>query len=341
MLKFNSDGSVEQSSSAERKEYVQIFRSRFEDKNKRRSWYRSEFPVFPKRPWDIYPSSIASLTQCKVPIIASLCSIPSRQKQLENVVARIVPQVDHLYVYLDKYPEIPSFLLGNTSITVIRSEDHSYDFRDNAKFLPYNEVKRKYGSFFYVTCDDDLEYPLDYVTTLIDRIESFDRSAIVGLHGVIVEEIPTGYFRRRLIHHFVSALLPHSKLVNNLGTGTVAFHSDVFESIDPRVWPISGMVDIFLSIEARKRFVPMICIDRSRRWLREQAMPEGNPTLFNEFNKKDEIIRDQLSMHEPWGYKGILEAVAAQPEELKEKLSRLLPFFPEQLHLGETISRLR
>lgn len=37
-------------------------------------------------------------------------------------------------------------------------------------------------------------YPPDYVATLIRKVDSYQRKAIVGLHGVLIPEQPTGYF---------------------------------------------------------------------------------------------------------------------------------------------------
>jgi len=340
IIKFNEDGSVEQNSSIDRSEYVGIFQARFADVEKRRSWYKSNFPIFPKRALDIYPHGISSFSYDNTPIYASVCSIPSRVVNLQNVVKRILPQVDHLFVYLDKFHEVPNFLLGNESITIVRSDHCEIDYRDNAKFLQYDRLKRESNSFYYITLDDDLDYPYDYVLTLIDRIELFNRSAVVGVHGVVLEDSPSGYFRRRFVYHFKSSL-PNPSLVNNLGTGTVAFHSDLFQSLDPRKWPTGGMVDIFFSLEAKKLLVPMVCIDRSAGWLCEQKMPVENPTLFNEFQKKDAQILEQIMPFAPWGYRSILAAVNNQPLESRVMLSKLLPVFGEQLRLGENIGRLR
>jgi hypothetical protein len=340
-LKFNEDGSVSQEISIERYEYSRIFKARFGDKNNNRHWFRSQFPIFPKRSLDLYPSTITSISSSKTPIFASLCSIPSRQEQLKHVVERIMPQVDHLFVFLDKYPEIPSFLLDSQCITVIRSEDYDREFRDNAKFISYNDLKCKYDNFFYITCDDDLDYPYDYVATLIDRLESFSRRAIVGVHGVMISEELTSYNDCRFIYHFQRAVRPHSKLVNILGSGTLAFHSDVFQSIDIRKWAASGMCDIFLSIEARRSLIPMICIDRSEYWLRQQKLPKDNHTLFDEAKKNDAKIFEQITPYAPWGYKSILETISAQPEELRVKLLELLPSFPQQMNLGDKTFRFR
>ena len=341
MLTFRSDGSIDQNISNERREYVEIFQARFSDRSKRRNWYKEKFPPVPKEPVDFYPKSITALEQKNAPVIGALCSIPSRENQLFNVVSRVLPQLDHLFVYLDKYVSVPNFLRGSQKITLFRSQDFDVDFRDNAKFLPYNDMKGKYGEFVYVTLDDDLEYPLDYVRTLRDRVARFDNRAVVGLHGVMYEEYPKAYFRRRFIYHFEHASMPEARLVNNLGTGTVAFHSDCFKMLDPRRWDRGGMVDIFISMEAKNNNVPMICIERHTGWLKSQKMPENDTNLFSEFGKKEEFILTHLQSTEPWGYCAVQKLIEAQPSAFANKLRMLLPHFFDVISVEKSFDRLR
>lgn len=341
MLTRKSDGSIDQSSSADRKAYVKTFQSRFADSSKGKTWYKESFPPVPKHAITRYPDSVAALPARREPVFASVCSIPSRVNDLEKVVERILPQVDHLYVYLDKYTKIPPFLDDKTNITVWRSEDYDRDFRDNGKFLAFDILKKKLKNFYYVTVDDDLIYPHDYVRTLIANIEAYARKAVVGLHGVIYEEEPTGYFRRRFIYHFARGTFGKAHLVNNIGSGTMAFHSTVFPTLNPTKWEIGGMVDIFLSMEARSAGAPMVCIDRVDGWLVESNMGEDNPTLFHEFKNKDDVIVEKLRRQAPWGYQGILDCVISQEQPLRDNLIKLLPKFADRISIGQVFGRLR
>ncbi|WP_417726469.1 glycosyltransferase [Roseovarius sp.] len=341
MLTFNVDGSVEQNSSRARRTYVDQFQSRFADKSKNALWYRTAFSAVPSIPVEEYPDTIAALRPNACPVFASVCSIPRRKDQLAHVVRRILPQVDHLYVYLDKYDDTPDFLKNNPAITVWHARDFDRDFRDNGKFLAYDELKKRHKPFYYVTCDDDLVYPHDYVRTLIDRIETYERKVIAGVHGVVCEEHPKAYFQHRFLYHFIWDSPSKPRLVNNLGTGTTAFHSDLFESLDPRAWSVGGMVDIFFAKEARRANVPMLSIDRKAFWLREAEMPQDNPTLFNEFNEKEKIILQHLNECAPLGYKGILSVLEHQPEPLRTSLHRLLPTVANSVSVEQTLHRLR
>jgi len=344
LIQVQADGTLHQVVSDDRGQYVQMFQKRFTEPQCDKAWFRAHFPPVPKTTVNPYPITIGALKSRTIPVFASVCSIPAREEQLTNVVRAMLEQVDHLFVYLDKYNETPKILRKNPNVTVRHSGEYNQDFRDNAKFLAYDDLKKIHEEFYYFTCDDDLIYPQDYVLALLRRIDELDRHAVVGLHGVVCEETPTAYFRRRFIHHFIWATLKAPCLVNNLGTGTIGFHSGLFNSLDPRSWKHGGMVDILFSIEARRRGVPMVCCDRQAGWLTEAKMPEGNPTLYSEYSavrEKEKIIVEHLQANAPWGYKAIIEAVEKQPRALQKRLMPLLPMFAEELCVEKIFERQR
>ena len=45
-----------------------------------------------------------------LPIIGGMATMPSREENLKEVLPEILNQVDFLYIYLDKYEYIPTFL---------------------------------------------------------------------------------------------------------------------------------------------------------------------------------------------------------------------------------------
>lgn len=341
MLTVRQDGTLDQSSSKERRAYVTTFQARFSDKARNSNWYRATFPAVPRVAAESYPPSVRVLPDKCLPVIGNVCSVPSRVEKLAHVVERILPQVDHLNVYLDKYDRVPQFLSGLENLTVRLSSEFDVDFRDNAKFLAFEDLKRSGKSFQYLTIDDDIVYPFDYVRTLTNRLDSFENRVIVGVHGVVCEEEPTGYFRRRFIYHFQFDALNTPRLVNNLGTGTVCFHSDLFDTLDPRRWPLGGMVDIFLALEARRLRIPMLAIDRHANWIKEFESEQNATTLFGEFGEKEETLLRHLVKGCPWGYRGIIEAINEQPQDLADRLRRLLPAFSGSISVSGSYHRMR
>jgi pentatricopeptide repeat protein len=341
MLTFSADGSsVEQSSSPPRKAYVQQFRSRFAAQREK-DYFRSQFPPFPLRANARYPESVEALAPVREGVYAAICSIPSRLETLRSTVHSLENQVDGIFVYLDKYDDVPTDLSDNAKVTIFRSQDFDADHRDNAKFLGYNRLVGSSAPFYYFTCDDDIAYPHDYISTMIRALRNFDDRVALGVHGVIVEERPRSYFRRRFNFHFADDSVDSFRLVNNLGTGTTGFHSKLFASIDPNKWSRGGMVDIYFSIECKKNLIPMVCINRHSGWLVDLDETKSTPTLFHEFKEKEALITNELKLSAPWGFAGIDQVIEAQEPALRDKLAKGLPRFHRAVSVSSCFHRYR
>jgi glycosyltransferase involved in cell wall biosynthesis len=327
MIVFRDDGRVDQVASPPRWEYVQTFRARFKQ-NERDFFGTARFPPFPLRPQKNYPPSIAALPIAAEKVYASVCSIPSRQAALQSTLSSLYHQVDRIFLYLDNYERVPDFVLPMRRITVLRSGDFP-GLRDNGKFLMYNETVRenKGAPFYWFTCDDDIVYPSDYVNTMIRSLAHFENRVVAGLHGVVVEEQPRKYFRNRYVYHYEFSALPHPRLVNNLGTGTVAFRSNLFGSIDPYGWPQGGMVDIFFGVLCARNGIPMACVPRHAGWLKTLAETGDTPNLMDEFRNDDSAIVATLQTHGPWGLRRIRQCLEAFDGPLRDRLEAALPAF--------------
>lgn len=341
MIRVSADGQqIDQGSSPARRSYVRQFTGRFE-KQSTRHWYLERFPAFPLRPQEQYTDTIHALPSVGPRVHASLCSIPARLDTLRRTIRSLVSQVDTIHLYLDKYEQVPEDLLQHPKLRIQRSQEVGVDHRDNGKFLPFDALKAGGAPFYFFCCDDDIVYPHDYVHTMLAALREHEHRVIAGVHGVIVEESPRAYFRRRFTYHFALDGLDAARLVNNLGTGTIAFHSDLFRSIDPAAWPRGGMVDIFFSLLCRRHDVPMLCIPRHAGWMVEADPAQSTPTLFAEFKNKEELITRELRTAAPWGFQGIARTLAIQPPALRERLQAALPRFHRDISVTTSFPRLR
>lgn len=340
MIKHNADGSVEQSSSDERKQYVKIFKNRFEAKSK--SYFQKTFRAFPLRSTNTYPASIASLKRDSTKVVASICSIPSREKSLKKTLNSLNDQVDAIYLYLDGYSSVPAYVSDNMKVKLIESPVGNSP-RDNAKFIPYNDLKRSVGEFYYFTCDDDIVYPSDYVNTLIRSLNKYNNQVVAGVHGVVVSEKIKSYFKNRFVYHFENDELNEYALVNNLGTGTAAFHSSIIDKINVNEWSQGGMVDIFFGQLCYNKKIPMIVIPRHPSWLYTDPDAIETPTLFNEYkaSNKEKLILDILNSGCSKGYMSISETIKFSNKEVKNKLFQLLPDFYKDVSVGGSFLRYR
>jgi FkbM family methyltransferase len=193
-------------------------------------------------------------------VFASLASIPARKSGLERVVEALLPQVDSLGVYLNEYSRVPGFL-DREEIVVARSQE-SGARGDAGKFFWAGRT-----SGYQLVCDDDIDYPEDYVNRLVQGIEHHGRRAVVGFHGCVLRRPVDDYHMSRKLLHFTRALGADTP-VHVLGTGVAGFHSSAIR-VRPEDFAEPNMADIWLALLGQRQRVPFVCLRREEGWLSE------------------------------------------------------------------------
>jgi len=206
-------------------------------------------------------------------ITASVASLRTRRRGLQMVCKRILSQVDKLQVYLNYRNHVPYFLRRESKVEVLTAEDFG-DMKDAGKFMWADKVEG-----YHFTLDDDMIYPWDYVRRMIDKIEQYDRKAIVGVHGAsFTTTTPTKYYCDRFVFSYCEEV-PQDIIVHILGTGTMAYHADTiqFNILD---FPVGNMSDIWAALKAQRKQVPMVCIDRTKDWIISNNRFDAEPSIF-------------------------------------------------------------
>jgi glycosyltransferase involved in cell wall biosynthesis len=203
-------------------------------------------------------------------ITVSLASIPGRRDTLEKVVACLLPQVDQLNVYLNNYPDVPEFLSAD-KITVARSQDHG----DHANLSKFFWMDAAQG--YYMTCDDDILYPSDYVAKTIEGIERYNRRAIISWHASTLTKDFSNYYRTatpkthvpsRIVDCF-HGFSGEDKAVHVPGSGTLGMHTDL-KLLTRDSFSESYLTDVDIGLLAQRASVPIITPKRDKGWI-----PEG------------------------------------------------------------------
>ncbi|HTE57589.1 MAG TPA: hypothetical protein VK694_02510 [Verrucomicrobiae bacterium] len=102
-------------------------------------------------------------------LVAGMATMPDRLPYLEEVVETIRPQVDVLRVYLNNFVEVPDFL-GPEEATL--SGDARGDLGAEGKLYWMDGKDGLEDHTHYLTIDDDLGYPDDYVSTLVREFDA-------------------------------------------------------------------------------------------------------------------------------------------------------------------------
>jgi len=245
-------------------------------------------------------------------VTASLASMQSRSGSLEKVIESILPQVDHLDVYLNGYGEIPSYL-DDKKINVARSQKYG-DQRDNGKFFFLSTLKHGY----HFTIDDDILYPPDYVQKNILKLNQYNLQVAVGSHSSNMPIPLERFFGDRTVYHFRREL-KQDKFVNLLGTGTLAYHTSTIK-LTFENFREPGMADVWFAVAAKKQNIPLVTIEHDKNWL--VALETGDNTLYSEFKKNDTIQTKIMQEHRPW-------SLFEQYELYKDIAHRLLHTYTE------------
>ena len=196
-------------------------------------------------------------------ITVHIASLPERVDTLEKTVNSLLPQVDYIFVSLNNYEEIPSFLTGRCVNPLIC--DNSLG--DAAKFLRTND----YHGYVFV-CDDDLIYPDNYVEYMISKIE--EHKGIVSLLGKVYSTRPIKSFKKSYTELYRCLdVVDGDHEVDVCGTGAMAYHS---RDINVKVsdFEMRNMADIWMAKLAHEQGVKMFAVDHKEDFVEHVLYPD-------------------------------------------------------------------
>ncbi len=208
-------------------------------------------------------------------VVIGIATIPGREKALEETLASLKGQADHIIVGQD-------IRLGDATkfkpfFPIIKNDHESDDIFGEMKYSGY-----------FLTCDDDLIYPPDYVSTIIKGIERYNRKAVVTFHGKRVDfKAPWDPW-----YKFLGMRYPCLKEVypdypiHVPGTGCMGWHSSTVQfTWDDFLEP--NMADIWAGKKLEEAGIPRYVLAHDEGWIKHTDKIDMNDTLWRT-NKKDE-----------------------------------------------------
>ena len=224
-------------------------------------------------------------------VVACLASYPGRIKESEVAINSLINQVDHIYIYLNLYDEIPNFLNKPNITCKLGQFAPEGDLRDLGKFH-FLDI---FESEIVLLVDDDIQYPTNYASTMVDRLDKYDGQVVMGVHGRTLKPNFKNYFIDSHVFHFRRSL-KSDLIVDVLGTGTVAFDAEKIK-FQSDSFTRSGKADIDFAIAARNGNHPLIAVSRNKSWLTDATSLEGQGhNLYLEF--KNEGVQHAEILHD-------------------------------------------
>jgi len=202
------------------------------------------------------------------------------------------PQVDLIRVYFNQM-EVPDWVSEFPSVQGTTGDD----LKAMGKFAPLQSV----GKEIYLTCDDDLLYPPDYVRKIRDSLAKHPQS-IVAFHGRRILSKGNHYYRdNKCYHHKRNE--PNAVQLHTVGTGVTGFDTRYIRPILPQ----SGrgrMVDVSIGLWAAENGVSCHLIPHKENYIDNHHKQQKDGVWLSqrltdctEQNRMADLILDHLSPH--------------------------------------------
>jgi len=226
-------------------------------------------------------------------IYAIIPTMPSRMPYLEKAVASLLPQVDQLFVYFNSFSQLskaPKFL---DKVTLLVGSD----LGSAARFYMAEKVDG-----YYAMCDDDLQYPADYIKVLVNKVEEYGRKAVITFHGKIMD-LPLVSYRGigpgRIKENFpcLKTVL-FDREIQIGGTGVMMYHTSALK-VCVEDFKEKNLDDTEFSVLANKAGVPIIVAAHREGWLK-YLNPPTQDTIWhrNQAPEWDKKLVDQVNGHQ-------------------------------------------
>lgn len=231
-------------------------------------------------------------------VCAAVASYPQRSELLRDCVRSLLPQVDWLFVYLNNYREVPSYLrTGPSRKKVHFIVDTASTYRAAAKFFWLG----KYDCHWLI-CDDDLIYPDDYAVTMQQSFLRHDGNAVVGVHGTIFKSNVEDYYGSICAKLPFADALPDHQPVHMLGTGTLMLRSTMFDSDDrDRLLAYPTENDEIFALTCRQQNIKLISVQRRKDWIKAHPRMHygiAHETLMSK--SRQQALSGLLQQGSPW-----------------------------------------
>jgi len=207
--------------------------------------------------------NIATYSQRSEPVKVAIESI---KKQT------VKPDVIRVF-YNDYEPE---------SIEGVEQHYSGFDYTDNAKFIWLDEIRATKKHEIYFTCDDDLEYPPDYIERTIEQMKRYPKH-LVSYHGRFLRGTNRSYYHG---HRQFPCLItqPNDEVIHVPGSGVSAFNTREFLP-DIMQYPERKMTDVLLGLEMAKNGIRGICLKHESMWIQHQPINTDNSIYATEHRK--------------------------------------------------------
>lgn len=205
--------------------------------------------------------------------VVGMATFKGREQAVEMAINSLRDQVDEIILY---------------------DNEVNPNLYDNGKFYG---LTLQTEPCYYFTCDDDLNYPPNYITNLKDKIDSL--GGIVSHHGRKLKGLDRSYYRG----HESFRCLDNNNfegLIDVCGTGVTGFRTDYFNPVGLHYSKDVKMSDLIFSLEARKQKKNIFVLKHKAGWIKH--LPIDHSKSIHTTEHKNEQRQIEIA-NEIWNMK--------------------------------------
>lgn len=207
-------------------------------------------------------------------IFASMSCIPNRFNNLIKSVPVLARQCDTLFLMINQAKKYPKFLDRISNVVV----DASLTNRgSSSRFIMTTQVDG-----YYLTVDDDILYPDDYVKKMIEHLDRYQRRAMVCVYGAMISPTTIPIMSAYKDAPFTSELKQDMQVMMP-GCGTACFHTSSFQIVQDE-FAGYNISDVSVMVKAAKEKLPIYIVKREKGWLKK--LPEHCRALRNDVARR-------------------------------------------------------
>ncbi len=228
--------------------------------------------------------------------VASYKRIDSLVKTLES----IINQCDEINVALNSTEGGLPPILYHHKINLF--------FTDNSKGDAFKFLRLSNSDGYFLTIDDDLIYPPNYVEYLIKRCKDYNNSKVITLHGRSFSKFPiNSYYKSATEKYSCLKKVKNDVKVQFGGTGVMCFHTSLMK-IPIEYFRYANMADIWVGKYCFLKNIDIICLKHDEGYIKYipqkttiYELESKNDTLQTKvatpiLNKNEDFIEEKISV---------------------------------------------
>lgn len=218
---------------------------------------------------------------------AYTATIPQREKTLQISIASMLPQVDSIQVVLNNFKHVPAFL-KHEKITCVFGDN---SLEDGSRF------KNIATEGYVIVFDDDIEYPSDYVETMI--IHCNRMNGIVAPMGKILKPRPIEHYYKDIKETYKTFQeVAGYHRVDVPGACGILWNADKVKITEDIITKEVHHSDICVGVFAKQNNIPCFVVPHAADWLKNLLpMVPKSPTIFGKYRNNDNILTDFVNKH--------------------------------------------